>query len=375
MMDKRKSVILLGMVLLVTLLQSLPLSGSAQPSFAGLEHLFTAPKGYIAPFTRKAPVVDGDINEAVWQDAAWSESFVDIEGTGKPLPAWTTHAKMLWNDSCLFVAAQLEEPHVWGTLTNRDAIIYYDNDFELFIDPDNDTHHYFEVEVNALNTVLDLFMAKPYRNGAGAFLGYDMAGLKTAVKVQGTLNNPRDKDSGWTLEMAIPFRSVFVGNKWRAPHEGELWRLNFSRVEWDAEVEGEAYRVKKNLKGARLPEHNWVWSPQGVINMHYPERWGYLQFTRKDQPTTSFTLPYEERRKQYLWLVYYRQKSYLSQHRTYASSLKQLGLASPNFAVDGKENRLRLESTSRQFSVSIDDRKNVWILNDEGQVQQKIQTL
>jgi hypothetical protein len=360
---------------LLAVLLMLSFRGSAQVSFSGLEHLFTTPKGYSAPFTGKAPLIDGDINEALWQQAPWTESFVDIEGAVKPRPSWDTRVKMLWDDSCLYIAVHMEEPHVWGTLANHDAIIYYDNDFEVFLDPDNDTHHYYEVEVNALNTVLDLLMAKPYRNGSGAFLGYDVAGLRSAVKVQGTLNDPRDTDSSWTLELAIPFRSLFIGNKWRAPHEGELWRINFSRVEWDSEVHGETYRVKKNERGARLPEHNWVWSPQGVINMHYPERWGYLQFTRKSATNATFTLPYEERRKQYLWLVYYRQKKYLSEHRTYASSLKDLGITTPRVTVEGVSNQLKLESTSRQFLVSIDDGNRTWLLNDEGQVQQKIQTL
>lgn len=351
-----------------------PIRGAAQLSFSGLEALFTTPKGYTAPFTQHTPLIDGELKDAVWQQAPWSESFVDIEGTGKPLPSLATRVKMLWNDSCLFVAAQLEEPHVWGTLKHRDAIIYYDNDFEVFIDPNNDTHHYFEVEVNALNTILDLFMAKPYRNGGGALIPFDVAGIRSAVKVQGTLNNPKDKDSSWTVEMAIPFHSLFMGTRWRAPKEGDLWRINFSRVEWDVETNNGQYQVKKNEKGARLPEHNWVWSPQGVINMHYPERWGYLQFTRSNQRYTSFKLPYQERRKQYLWLVYYRQKEYIAQHQRYAASLKDLGFSIPEIVVEGKTNYLSMESTSRQFSVSISDGEKTWLLNDEGLLQPKIQT-
>lgn len=349
--------------------------GRAQVSFKGLESLFTTPKGYSASFTNRVPLIDGDIHDEVWQQASWSDSFIDIEGVQKPRPAFDTRVKMLWNDTCLFIAAQLEEAHVWGTLKHRDAIIYYDNDFEVFLDPDNDTHQYFEIEVNALNTVLDLFMAKPYRNGSGAFLAYDVSGLRTAVKVQGTLNNPGDIDSSWTVEMAIPFQSLFIGNKWRAPLDGEFWRINFSRVQWVSEVHQEKYRVRTNDKGARLPEHNWVWSPQGVINMHYPERWGYVTFSRSAQQNQSFALPYEECRKQYLWLVYYRQKEYFSKKRKYASSLKDLGFITPDVAVEGRRNLLHLESTSRQFSVSINDGNNTWWLNDEGYVQQKIKTL
>ena len=49
-----------------------------------------------------------------------------------------------------YVAAEMEEPHVWGTLTQHDAVIFQDNDFEVFIDPDGDNHEYYEFEINAL---------------------------------------------------------------------------------------------------------------------------------------------------------------------------------------------------------------------------------
>jgi hypothetical protein len=367
MINKRLQGFRLKLLLFASIILCFSFAGRAQVSFKGLEHLFTTPKGYVTPFTAKAPVIDGDIQDGVWQQAPWAENFEDIEGPKKPSPVYKTGVKMLWNDSCLFVAAQLREPHVWATLRHRDAIIYYDNDFEMFIDPDNDTHQYFEVEINALNTVLDLFMTKPYRNGGGAMLAYDVTGLQSAVMVQGTLNDPSDKDSSWTLELAIPFRSLYIGNRWRAPQEGATWRVNFSRVQWDTQVHNGGYRVKTNEKGARLPEHNWVWSPQGVINMHYPERWGYLQFTRKpiNEP---FSLSYEERRKQYLWLVYYRQKEYRSKNGQYASSLKRLGITEQEIGVSGKANKLAMEATSRQFTVSISDGNKVWLLNDEGQV-------
>ena len=45
---------------------------------------------------------------------------------------------MLWDDTYFYVAAHLEEPHVWGTLTKHDTVIFQDNDFEIFIDPDGD---------------------------------------------------------------------------------------------------------------------------------------------------------------------------------------------------------------------------------------------
>ena len=76
---------------------------------------------------------------------------------------------MVWDDKYLYFAAEIEEPHVWGTLTQHDSVIFRDNDFEVFIDPNGDTHEYYEFEMNALNTGWDLFLAQAvqlWRDGA-----------------------------------------------------------------------------------------------------------------------------------------------------------------------------------------------------------------
>ena len=95
---------------------------------------------------------------------------------------------MLWDDDNFYVAAELEEPDVWATLIERDSVIFRDNDFEVFIDPDGDTHAYYELEVNALGTLWDLLLIKPYRDGGPAIHGWDIAGLQSAVDVRGTRN-------------------------------------------------------------------------------------------------------------------------------------------------------------------------------------------
>ena len=94
------------------------------------------------------------------RSAPWTNSFVDIEGDLKPKPYHDTKAKMLWDENYFYFAALMEEPHVWGKLTDRDAVIYKDNDFEIFLDPDGDTHNYYELEVNALGTEWDLILTK-----------------------------------------------------------------------------------------------------------------------------------------------------------------------------------------------------------------------
>jgi hypothetical protein len=98
-------------------------------------------------------VIDGVPDESGWSAAAWTTLFVDIEGDRQPKPTFETRAKMVWDDEYFYVAARMEEPHLWATLKKRDSVIYYDNDFEVFLDPDGDSHLYTEIELNALNTV------------------------------------------------------------------------------------------------------------------------------------------------------------------------------------------------------------------------------
>jgi len=343
----------------------------AQSKFSGKEDLLATPRKYTVVFNPSAPVVDGKLNDPVWQNVPWTEEFKDIEGDKKPKPTWNTRAKMTWDDKGLYIAAELLDPHVWAYLKNYDDIVFYDNDFEIFIDPDNDTHRYYEFEVNAQNTMFDLFMPKPYRNGSGAMIVYNAPGMKWAVDIQGTLNDPSDIDKGWTTEIFIPFSAMpFVKNQ-NSPLDGDFWRINFSRVEWDTEVKDGQYVKKKDANGKNLPEHNWVWSPQGVVNMHFPERWAYLFFSKKPFGSSepAFSIPYSEEQKKHLWHVYYLQKDYYQKNNSYASDLNKLGVNDLNFSVDGKDNKLWMEATSRQFMIYISSGEDVYSVNDEGLVQ------
>lgn len=339
-----------------------------QSSFKGFENLFTPPLSYVIHHTKSPVKIDGDLNDEAWQQAKWTNNFTDIEGSAKPSPSYNTQVKMLWGDTCLYIATRITEPHVWATLKQHDQVIFRDNDFEVFINPDGTTHHYYEIEFNALNTVFDLYLAKPYRNGGSALIPFNVSGMRSAVKVDGTLNNSSDTDTGWTVEMAIPFRDLSLGDNIQIPKDGSTWRINFSRVEWDTKPAGDRYIKLKDSLDHNLPEHNWVWSPQGVVNMHYPERWGYLQFTKQTGPV-NFTLPYGEEQKKYLWLVYYKQKQWFAKHHSYCQSLKQLALSRKLITEEGVV-ALKIEATKHQFIAFIKTPLTLgYSINQDGFVQ------
>jgi len=305
------------------------------------------PESYICFRVEEPLLLDGRIDEDSWKAAPWSQDFVDIEGHLKPKPHHLTRVKMLWDDQYLYIGAELDEPHIWATLKKRDSIIFYDNDFEVFIDPDGDTHNYYELEVNAMGTEWDLLLLKPYRDqGRVAVDSWDIAGLKTAIHIDGSLNDPSDVDQGWSLELAIPWQVLEECATSFHPADGDQWRINFSRVQWDTEVVNGDY-VKLDQ-----PEHNWVWSPQGLINMHYPERWGFVQFSTELPSKSSqvvFNMETQELAAvQLLRQFYYRQRQYNEDHGQWAQEIDKLH--HPGYE---KFNAIELRPTHTGYEASI----------------------
>ena len=327
---------------------------SAEESFPTPQIAY-APRQYVCYRADQSIMIDGRLDEPLWQQAPWTDPFVDIEGDLKPIPQMETRAKLLWDSTCLYIAAVLIEPDVWASLTQRDAVIYHDNDFEVFIDPDMDTHEYYELELNAFNTVWDLLLVKPYRDGGPAVNAWDIQGLKTAVAVVGTLNRPGDVDSGWSVEIALPWTVLAeCAHRPAPPMDGEQWKINFSRVEWKTDVrDGKYVKSIDPATGKPFPENNWVWSPQGLIAMHYPEMWGIVQFSTTIAGTQSVAVvadPLDSARWA-LRQIYYAEHNYHLGNGRYTADIKDLKL--DPVSLNGFQWPPKLEATTGLFSAEL----------------------
>jgi len=253
---------------------------------------------YKAVLTKERPVIDGLLEDAVWKKAEKSSAFRDlIRGNKTHLD---TRVAVTWDEQFLYVAYWVEEPDVTATLKDRDAPIYQDNDVELFIAT---TDGYYEFEINAYATIYEVLFfwedsfqrngyasmaefdrsspqARPFngvgfkthpRGGRVGFWNWDYPGLQKAVHVNGTLNNSTDRDRGWTVELALPWKGLDIlarGDK-RAipPKSGDRWRMDFSRF--------------NTYKGDANDPGGWAWSPHGVWDSHVPECFTYLEFVKK----------------------------------------------------------------------------------------------
>ena len=192
-------------------------------------------------------IVDGRLNEAAWSTAQISPTFVDLI-SGKPT-RFGTRVRLLWDDTDLYVAYQIEETRVRASLTNHNDAIYTENDVELFIASDD---AYYEFEINARNTVYEVF-------------------LKTAVYVDGTLNDDTDIDRGWSVEIKLPWAGMQAlepkSKRSHPPQHGEEWRLDFSR-----------FNTAKEAAPAK-DSGGWALSPHGIWDSHVPECFARVRFS------------------------------------------------------------------------------------------------
>ncbi len=322
--------------------------------FAKYERMLTLPQSYVAYRTSGKIKIDGKLNEAAWKQAENTASFVDISGEGFPEPKYDTRAKMLWDDDYFYVGAVLQEEDIVANLTERDAIIYHDNDFEVFIDPDGDGLNYFEIENNARGVIFDLMLDKAYRSNGKFMVQWDCPGLKLAVHRVGTLNKSTDKDKEWSVEMAIPHKALTMdfNNPLKA---GNTWRVNFSRVQW------------LNKKG---PEENWVWTPTGMIDMHMPDRWGFVYFSNEvvGQGTEEFKYPYNMDAYKLIWAMFYAQLDNYRSEKNYLRSEANFFLTDAELKNLPKGSEITVEATTNAFQMGITvPSENVrYVVNQDG---------
>ena len=257
-------------------------------------------KHYTACRTSGPIVVDGRLEEPAWNQAVRSPRFEDLEEPGRP-GLFDTRAAVLWDDDYMYVGFWVEDPDVRATYTKRDSMICEENDVEVFI-AGKDT--YYEFELNPLGTIMERFYVwqNAYvEGGYGAFrefdlqgtdlvdtLGgtktghahprgrrwafreWDMPGLKWAVHVDGTINEPGDRDRGWTAEIAFPWQGLkhLADGRSLPAREGDIWRMDFSRFQW---IDEGGFRTCPG----------WAWNSHGIYDSHIPDRFSVVHFTEK----------------------------------------------------------------------------------------------
>jgi len=174
--------------------------------------------------------IDGRLDEYAWEPAFQINQFERILNNYDSISA-STRAKMLWDDEYFYFAFTCADRDMWTIYDEEDDRLWEEEVVEVFIDPDGDGQNYLELEVSPTNTVVDLaiYSVEPEFTSS---VEWDIVGLKTAVQVYGTVNDSSDTDTGWSVEIAIPWsamaQDITGGDR---PAIGDSWRLNLYRIE------------------------------------------------------------------------------------------------------------------------------------------------
>lgn len=174
--------------------------------------------------------IDGRLDEYAWEPAAQINQFERILNNYDSI-SLPTRAKMLWDDEYFYFAFTCTDRDMWTIYKEEDDRLWEEEVVEVFIDPDGDGRNYLELEVSPTNTVVDLliYSVEPEFNSS---VEWDIKGLKTAVQTYGSVNDSSDEDTGWSVEIAIPWsamgKEITGGEK---PSIGTNWRLNLYRIE------------------------------------------------------------------------------------------------------------------------------------------------
>jgi hypothetical protein len=172
--------------------------------------------------------IDGELNDPAWQKAQLLQDFAVYWQKRRAKTA--TKARLLWDDRYLYFSAEMEDADLYGQVKDFNGMTWHDDVFELFFKPEADKLTYYEFQVNVLNTRLELFLPSRGAGGYDRFAPQTKFGMESAVKLQGTLNDHRDRDVGWTVEGRIPW-TAFEASGGR-PKPGAKWRFALCRYDY-----------------------------------------------------------------------------------------------------------------------------------------------
>jgi hypothetical protein len=175
-----------------------------------------------------AVAIDGKADEPAWKDAQVLQRWV-VFWQQRPAKS-ATRARLLWDDKNLYFSADMDDADLYADVKQHNDRTWENDVFELFFKPAQDRLTYYELQVNAANTRLELFLPSRGAGGYRRFAPTTRFGMESAVRLQGTLNDWRDADKGWAVEGSIPW-SAFAPSGGR-PKSGATWKFALCRYDY-----------------------------------------------------------------------------------------------------------------------------------------------
>ena len=185
-----------------------------------------------AQYTGVGVLVDGWLDEVVWKEATAYPLSLSRDRSGPRNSVEVQEPgsiRLAWDDRYLYVAIELEDSDIIAEgLADQQPHDELGDTCKVFLKPEEGTW-YWELQITPRGRKTSYWYAGPGRLGLPSNSQYD-SGLHVAAKINGTLNNWRDKDDRWTAEMAIPIRDLTVhGDRFGV---GSPWRILIARCNY-----------------------------------------------------------------------------------------------------------------------------------------------
>lgn len=245
---------------------NIPTGGPAAPA-AGAEPSTRVPALRVDRLEKGVKLtLDGKLDEPAWATAPGTGPFIDVTN-GRPAAGSPVSGsvKVLWDEQSLYLGFEVKDADVVSGFDKKqkDPHLWTKDTVEIMVDPDGDGDNkdYYEIQVNPEGLVFDSQFDdynSPKKDPDGPFGHQEWeAKLKSGIVVNGTLDKPGDKDEGYVVELAIPWKS-FGKAKAAPPKVGDIWRINFYAMQNNGGVS---------------------WSPiLGQGNFHKASRFGRVMF-------------------------------------------------------------------------------------------------
>jgi hypothetical protein len=326
------------------------------------------PEEYFCNTAAATPVIDGIVKGEEWDNINWSSVFVSMVNEESVNELFATQFKLSYQNDSIYIAAQLNETHIWAIHEECTSPHQKDNFLEIFIDSDNDEFDYMCIKVNALGYVCGEYRTIESNKPLHYFSLKDTL-IRSAVFVNGTLNDPGDEDEYWTVELAIPINLAIGEDTLLKP--APLWKFNLLRTRWQYVIVSGFYKkILDADTGEKYPGDQLIWSPIGSNSIHQPELWGECNFLgiypQKYQYVNTFHI------RQIKWElrnVFYAQHLHFQKHGRYAHKLA--GLKDVGFDLSALLFKPKVQARSQYFKVIIEDKDSGkrWEINHLGQIR------
>lgn len=147
------------------------------------------------PMTEKSPVIDGNLDDEVWKQAAVLKNFYQIEPGDNIAPSKPTECLITYDEKFLYLAFRAidDAGQVRANIAKRDAI-FEDDNVRIVLDTFYDRRKAYILAFNPLGVQADGILT----DGVSEDYSVDIL-----MESKGALNN-----QGYTVEVAIPFKSL-----------------------------------------------------------------------------------------------------------------------------------------------------------------------